>query len=87
MVSVRPLSVVPGISTRIHALVFIPPEGVLTEFMVMVAGSCNGFENICAASHMNKIIVLFVYDERFGHDIASLWLTTESSHFIFVSPT
>ena len=68
--------------TRKHALVCVPPEGMLTEDVVLAVGNIIGFEHVCAGSQMNQKVVLFVSYENFVHDVVSEELTTDNGVFL-----
>ena len=72
--------------TRKHALVCVPPDGVLTEEIVLVVGDAIGIEHVRAASRMHQKVVVFISDVRFVHDVVSSGLTTQSGHFVSASP-
>ena len=57
--------------TRTHALVCVPPDGVLTEEIVLAVGDFIGVEHVRVASRMNQKVVVFVSDVRFVHDVVS----------------
>ena len=72
--------------TRKNGLVCIPPDGCLTEEIVLVVGDVIGVEHGRAVSCMNQKVVVFVSDERFVHDVVSAGLSTQSGHFMMASP-
>ena len=72
--------------TQKHALVCVPPDGVLTEEIVLAVGDVIDIEHVRAASHMNQKVVVFFSDVRFVHDVVSSGLTTQSDHFVMASP-
>ena len=71
--------------TRKHALVCVPPEGILTEDVVLAVRSIIGFEHVRAASRMNQKVVVFVSNENFVHDVSE-GLTTDNGVFMLASP-
>ena len=72
-------------STRKHAFVCVPPEGVPVENIILLVGNIIGDENIRAASHMNQKVVVFVSDVSLVHEVVSRGITTESGHFIMAA--
>jgi len=72
--------------TRKNALICVPPNGVLTEEIVLAVGDVIGIEHVRAASRMNQKVVVFVSDVRLVHDVVSSGLTTHSGHFVMASP-
>ena len=63
-----------------------PPDGCLTEEIVLAVGDVIGVEHVRATSRMNQKVVVFVADERFVHDAVSAGLSTQSGHFVMASP-
>ena len=72
--------------TRKHAVVCVPPEGVLTEDVVLAVGDVIGCEHVRAASRMSQKVIVFVSDEDLVQNIVSTGLTTESDVFMLASP-
>ena len=71
MVSVRPQPEAFENLTLKHAVVCVPPEGVLTEDVVLAVGDVIGCEHVRAASQMSQKVIVFVSDEDLVQNIVS----------------
>ena len=72
--------------TRKNGVVFVPPNEVSVDDIVTAIGNMVGFEKVCAASRMNKRVVVFISDDQLVHDIVSTGISTENGYFILASP-
>ena len=72
--------------SRNHSVVCVPPDEVIVEHVVIAIGNIIGMDKICAASQMNKRVVVFIAEESLVHEIVVAGLSTDSGRFILVSP-
>ena len=80
-------------STRKHGVVCVPPDDVRIEDLVIATGNIVGIDKVCAASRMNKRVVIYVSKTELVHEIVSTGLSTDShfvlimdGHFVLISP-
>jgi len=86
MVNTRPRYEVFDNLIQKHVFVCVPPEGILTEDVVLAFGNIIGFEHVRAESRMNQKVVVFVSHEKSVHDVVSEGLTTDKGVFMLASP-